>query len=112
MVTRIPAQPVRLLRTADVELRTGLKRSQLNYKESEGSFPKRVQISTRACGWVESEVDAWVQARIIESRGGAVCAAPTNANVARRRKAEERRQRQPPTPKSRRTSTHEARAAR
>lgn len=53
-----------LLRRPEVERRTGLRSTQLDEKEKQGDFPKRVQISARAVGWEESEVDAWIHARI------------------------------------------------
>ena len=53
-----------LLRRPEVERRTGLKSTQLDEKEKHDDFPKRVQISARAVGWVESEIDAWIHERI------------------------------------------------
>lgn len=58
-----------LLRLKEIERRTGLRRERLRELEKSGSFPRRVRLSQRACGWVESEVDAWVRARIAERDG-------------------------------------------
>jgi prophage regulatory protein len=33
---------------------------------AQGSFPRPVRIGKRAVGWVESEVDGWIEARIAE----------------------------------------------
>lgn len=58
-----------ILRRAEVEARTGLKRSTIYDKldpESpryDATFPKRVSLGTSAVGWLESEVDAWVASR-------------------------------------------------
>ena len=56
----------RLLRKPDVSVKTGLKPTQFTELEKRGEFPRRVQISARAVGWVESEIDEWVRARIAE----------------------------------------------
>lgn len=34
--------------------------------EKAGLFPKRVQLGVNRVGWVETEIDAWIQARIDE----------------------------------------------
>ncbi|MGH8251916.1 MAG: helix-turn-helix transcriptional regulator [Steroidobacteraceae bacterium] len=56
--------PLRLLRLEQVGEITGLRRSMIYQLEAEGSFPRRVKLATRAVGWVESEVRAWIAARI------------------------------------------------
>lgn len=60
--------PLRLLRLPDVEQRVGLRRSMIHRLEQRGEFPKRVRISARAAGWVESEVTDFIRARIAASR--------------------------------------------
>lgn len=70
-------QPLRLLRLPDVEQRVGLRRSMIHRLEQAGKFPKRVRISERSAGWVESEITAYIAQRIRESReDGARCSAP------------------------------------
>ena len=56
--------PLRLLRLEQVGEITGLRRSMVYQLEAEGRFPRRVKLATRAVGWVESEVRAWIAARI------------------------------------------------
>lgn len=56
--------PLRLLRLEQVGEVTGLRRSMVYQLEAEGRFPRRVKLATRAVGWVESEVRAWIAARI------------------------------------------------
>lgn len=58
-----------ILRLPDVKARTGLSRSTIYLRISEGNFPKPVSISERAVGWVESEIDQWVETRISLARG-------------------------------------------
>jgi prophage regulatory protein len=43
-----------------------LGRRQIDRLEAKGRFPKRVQIGDTRVGWVESEIDAHVRARITE----------------------------------------------
>jgi prophage regulatory protein len=61
-------QAVRILRLPEVCSVTGLGRSMIYQMESDQRFPKRVKIGTRAVGWVEGEVRAWLQKRIELSR--------------------------------------------
>jgi prophage regulatory protein len=63
-----------ILRLPTVQNRTGLSRSSIYLKVSEGRFPKPISLGVRAVGWLESDVDAWLSGRIEESRrvtGGA-----------------------------------------
>ena len=55
----------RLLRWRDVRSRVGICRSYVHALVREGKFPKPVKIiGRRACAWVESEIDAWVNEQI------------------------------------------------
>lgn len=54
----------RLLRLSDVIDRTGLSRSSIYLKIGEGKFPPNVNLGSRSVGWIESEIDAWIQDRI------------------------------------------------
>jgi prophage regulatory protein len=57
-----------VLRRKQVEARTGLSRSTIYLRISEGTFPKPVSLGARAVGWVEAEVSEWLAARIADSR--------------------------------------------
>lgn len=61
-------QVLKIIRLPAVEDRVGLKKSQINALERAGKFPRRVRISARAAGWVESEIDDYIRARIAASR--------------------------------------------
>ncbi len=61
-------QSVRILRLPDVISVTGLGRSMIYQMEADQRFPKRIRIGTRAVGWLEGEVRAWLQKRIDLSR--------------------------------------------
>ncbi|MGH8141416.1 MAG: helix-turn-helix transcriptional regulator [Steroidobacteraceae bacterium] len=47
---------------------TGLCRSMIYQLEAEHCFPSRIKIGTRAVGWLEGEVQAWVASRVEGSR--------------------------------------------
>lgn len=51
-----------LLRISDVIERTGLGRSTIYRKISEGTFPAPVKVGKAAVRWRESELSAWIAA--------------------------------------------------
>lgn len=54
-----------LLPRAEVERRCGISRSTIYERMAHGLFPKAVRdLDSPSVWWVESEVDAWIQARI------------------------------------------------
>ena len=55
--------PTRVLRFQAVRDRTGLSRSTIWRLERRGTFPRHRRISLNAVGWIEHEVDAWIQSR-------------------------------------------------
>ncbi len=58
----------KILRLPSVKTVTGLSRSTIYLRVSEGSFPAPVSLGGRAVGWIEAEVDAWLKQRIEASR--------------------------------------------
>ncbi len=58
----------KILRLPNVKARTGLSRSTIYLRMSEGSFPASVSLGGRAVGWIETEVDDWLNQRIEASR--------------------------------------------
>ena len=58
-----------ILRLPDVKRSTGLSRSTIYMRVAEGKFPKPVSLGGRAVGWLEEEVQNWLQNRIDASRG-------------------------------------------
>ena len=60
--------PHTVLRLPVVKARTGLSRSTIYLRVSQGAFPAPVSLGGRAVGWVEAEVDAWLTAQIEKSR--------------------------------------------
>ncbi len=67
-------KPKRILRRPEVQHRVGLTHSQIDNMEKRGLFPKRIKISTRAAGWLEHEVEAYIEQRVALSRGEPVAA--------------------------------------
>lgn len=68
--TNTPA-PIRILRRPDVEKRIGLGRSTIYLHMQQGTFPKPIRLGAgeaAAVGWLEHEVDAWLQEQIDKSR--------------------------------------------
>jgi prophage regulatory protein len=59
-----PPRGIRYLRLRDVCQRVGLKQSAVYRLISLGKFPKQVKLSERASAWIESEVEAFMTARI------------------------------------------------
>ncbi|MGX9958574.1 helix-turn-helix transcriptional regulator [Xanthomonas euvesicatoria] len=58
-------KPRRLLRIAQVIDRVGMSQTTIYDRMKKGTFPKPVPLGTLV-GWVESEIDAWIGARIAE----------------------------------------------
>lgn len=57
-----------ILRLPAVKARTGLSRSTIYLRISEGSFPKPISLGGRAVGWIEVEVNDWLNQQIETSR--------------------------------------------
>ena len=58
----------RILRLPNVKTRTGLSRSTIYAMIKSESFPKYISLGARSVGWLESEVEAWIESRIKISR--------------------------------------------
>ena len=59
----------RVLRLPEVLLRTGKRRTSLLQAVRRGDFPRPIHLGPRAIGFVESEVEAWIDARMAERDG-------------------------------------------
>lgn len=55
-----------ILRLPEVIARTGLSRSTIYLHISQGNFPKSVSLGKRAVGWIEEEIQNWLQKKIDE----------------------------------------------
>ena len=68
------AMPTRLLRLREVQARVGFGRTGIYARIAAGTFPKSIPLSIKSdgrpsiVGWIESEIDSWIEARIAEAR--------------------------------------------
>lgn len=58
--------PATILKLPEVSARTSLSRSHVYALIAEGYFPKQVRLGSRAVGWLESEIESFIAARIAE----------------------------------------------
>jgi prophage regulatory protein len=68
-----------ILRLPVVITRTGLSRSTIYLRISDGSFPSPLSLGARAVGWLESDIEGWISRRIEQSRGGSSMAGKNEA---------------------------------
>jgi len=57
-----------ILRLNATLAKTGLSRSVLYSKISKGEFPKQINLSERSIGFLEDEVNGWIDERVRASR--------------------------------------------
>ncbi|HZR34775.1 MAG TPA: AlpA family transcriptional regulator [Nevskia sp.] len=53
-----------IIRMPTVMARTGLSRAMIYLLVARGDFPRQVQIGPRAVGWVEDEIESWIEERV------------------------------------------------
>jgi prophage regulatory protein len=66
MINEIPTY---ILRLPEVKHRTGLSRSSIYLRISNGEFPASISLGSRAVGWSSHEVDRWIQDKLLAARG-------------------------------------------
>lgn len=57
-----------ILRLPDVKSRTGLSRSTIYLAMKNDYFPKSISLGPRCVGWIESEINDWIQMQIQSTR--------------------------------------------
>ena len=70
-VMNIMENSERILRLQAVKARCGLSRSTIYARIARGEFPAPISLGARSIGFLESEVSAWIEARIDASRNPA-----------------------------------------
>ena len=60
--------PYNILRLPEVKNQTGLSRSTIYQRISEENFPKQIDLGGRAVGWLESDIQNWIEQRLAASR--------------------------------------------
>ncbi|ESZ89342.1 helix-turn-helix transcriptional regulator [Congregibacter litoralis] len=53
----------KVLRLPAVKARTGLSRSTLYLRISNHAFPRPISLGGRSVGWLEHEVESWIEAQ-------------------------------------------------
>ena len=53
-----------ILRLPNVKAITGLSRSTIYLRMSEGAFPRQVNLGSRAVGWLATEIDHWIEEKL------------------------------------------------
>jgi prophage regulatory protein len=53
-----------IIRRPEVERRTGKSKAAIYAQMKAGAFPRAVKIGSRAVGWIEEEIDRYVEAKI------------------------------------------------
>ncbi len=59
----------RVLRRPEVEARVGLARSTIYHLISLGQFPTPIKLGAKSVGWMEDEIDAWLDSRERKNAG-------------------------------------------
>ena len=65
-----PARQQRILRLPEVKAKTGFGRSTIYALMANGEFPRSIRIGARAVGWLESDIDQWIETRRIGAAYG------------------------------------------
>jgi prophage regulatory protein len=59
----------KFLRLPQVKLATGLSKSSIYARISEGTFPKQIPLGPRLVVWVESDIQNWIAEQVSAARG-------------------------------------------
>ena len=54
----------KILRLPDVKARTGLSRSTIYLRVSQDKFPKPILLGGRAVGWLDTDIESWLEQQI------------------------------------------------
>jgi prophage regulatory protein len=58
----------KILRLQAVKEWTGLSRSTIYLMINKGEFPKNVRIGAKAVGWIDSDLQSWLESRIARDK--------------------------------------------
>jgi prophage regulatory protein len=58
----------KIIRLPEVKNKTGLSRSSIYLRMSQGEFPRSISLGARAIGWLESDVNEWLEDCISASK--------------------------------------------
>jgi len=60
---------LKLLRLPQVKSITGLSKSSIYARISEGTFPKQIPLGPRLVVWVESDIQKWISEQVLAAKG-------------------------------------------
>jgi len=60
---------MKILKLPEVESRVGYKSSSIYAKIQRNEFPRPISLGPRAVGWLEADVNAWIEKRVQLSQG-------------------------------------------
>jgi prophage regulatory protein len=69
--TNIPSPAQRFIKRQKVQDISGISCTEIYRRIAAGTFPKQITLGPKCVVWIESEVLAWINERIAESRGEA-----------------------------------------
>lgn len=58
----------KIIRLPEVKSKTGLSRSTIYLRMFKGVFPQTISLGERAVGWLEDDIDQWLDDRIAASK--------------------------------------------
>ena len=67
----MPSHPFRILRTNDLAELLGISRTTLWRWERRGLLPAKRQLGPNCIGWLESEIESWLEAKAPPDREAA-----------------------------------------
>ena len=59
---------IKINRLPAVKDKTGLSRSSIYLRMSKGEFPQSISLGDRAIGWLESDIEQWLEEKIAASK--------------------------------------------
>jgi prophage regulatory protein len=60
IIREVFKQKNRIIKVREVLIRTGLCRATIYIKMADGTFPKNIKLGERSMGWLESDIDNWI----------------------------------------------------
>jgi len=58
----------KIIRLPAVKEKTGLSRSSIYLRMTKDDFPKSISLGDRAIGWLESDIEQWLEDKIAASK--------------------------------------------
>lgn len=68
MNTALQDRRHKIVRLPEVKNQTGLGRSSIYSRMKAGTFPQSITLGARAVGWLESDINDWIDAQVKASK--------------------------------------------